>query len=195
MKFYAAQGFDDFILCLGFKGNKIRDYFQQCPEPGWSIKFLNTGVHSSKSERLMKAKPFLKGDFFLAYADDLSDIDLKALLKFHKKKGKVLTTTGLQEVSPFGIIDVNRKGEVIRFREKPILEHLVNIGFMAVSEKIFDYLSFGDLEHEVFQELVKRRQLAVFNHSGSWINMNTLRQNMELNELWDEGKAFWKVWK
>ena len=195
MKIYASQGFNEFVLCLGYNGEKIKAYFGENNSEKWSIEFVDTGLESSKSERIQKIKNFVDGkNFFLAYGDDLCNIDLKKLLGLHEKSKRVATITAVRVESPFGLVESNEKGEVVRFKEKPKLNHWMNGGYMVFNKKIFGYLGEGELEKEVFEKLVKEKQLMAFRHEGEWKTMNTLKDNIELNELWEKNKAFWKVW-
>lgn len=195
MKIYSSSGFNEFVLCLGYKGEKIREYFENNNHENWKIEFVETGLEASKSQRLAKVKGMVGKSFFLAYGDDLADIDVKKLLKFHQDSQKIATVSAVRLESPFGIMDISEIGLVESFQEKPILEHWINGGFMVFSDKIFDYLDFGELEQEVFKKLVKEKQLNAFRHFGKWKSMNTVKDNMELNELWKNKKAFWKAWK
>ena len=195
MKIYASQGFNEFVLCLGYNGEKIKAYFGENNSEKWNIEFVDTGLESSKSERIRKIKNFVDGkNFFLAYGDDLCNIDLKKLLGLHEKSKRVATITAVRVESPFGLVESNEKGEVVRFKEKPKLNHWMNGGYMVFNKKIFGYLGEGELEKEVFEKLVKEKQLMAFRHEGEWKTMNTLKDNIELNELWENNKAFWKVW-
>ncbi len=133
-------------------------------------------------------------DFFLVYGDDLADVDLKKLKKFHEDGKKIVTITAVKVLSPFGILQTNSKNEITSFKEKPVLDYWMNGGFMVLSKKIFDFLDEGELEKEVFEKLVEKNQIQAFKHPGNWKTMNTLKDNQELNELWEQKKAFWKKW-
>ena len=195
MKIYSTQGFTDFILCLGYKGEEIRKYFQKNNSENWDIEFVETGLDTSKSRRIQKIRHLVgKENFFLAYGDDLSNIDLKKLFELHEKNKKIATITAVKIESPFGVLETNERNEIVRFREKPVLNYWMNGGFMALSQKIFGYLKFGELEKEVFEKLVEKSQIQAFKHKGEWKTMNTLKDNQELNELWEKGMAFWKIW-
>jgi|SRR3989344_2290011 len=196
MKIYASQGFNEFVLCLGYKGEKIREYFESNNGENWKIDFVDTGENTLKSERVKKVQEFVKEEnFFLAYGDDLADVDLKKLLQMHEKNRVTATVTAVKIVSPFGILETNAKDEIIDFKEKPTLDVWMNGGFMALNSRIFAMLSIGELEEEVFRKLVKEKKIQAYKHKGSWKTMNTLKDNIELNELWRSGKAFWKIWK
>ncbi len=195
MKIYSHYGFNEFVLCLGYKGKLIKEYFAKHNNEAWEINFVETGENSSKSQRLAKIGKFVKGPFFLAYGDDVADIDLKELLKFHQKNNKIGTITAVRPQSPFGVMNLSKDGAIESFEEKPVLDQWINGGFMVLEEKIFDFLKLGELEEEVFKKLVKEKQLNAFRHYGKWKAMNTLKDNIELNELWQEKKSFWKAWK
>ena len=191
MKFYASFGHKDFILCLGYKGEKIQEYFKNIKE--FDIKFANTGENSNKAERLMKVKDDIKGDTFLvSYGDDLSDINIKEIINFHNKKNKIVTLTAVPLTSQFGVIELNESDEVINFKEKPKLDYLINGGFYVMRKKIYDFIKPGnELEKDTFEELAKQNQIAAFKHDGFWKSMTTLKDVIELNELYDKGNAPW----
>ena len=191
MSLYSYFGHKDFILCVGYKGEKIRDYFKNNKE--WNIEVVDAGEEANKAERLEKAKDKIRGNtFLLSYGDDLCDVDINKVIEFHKKNGKIVTLTAVHLVSPFGIIELNPKNEVTSFREKPKLSHLMSGGFYVVEKKMFDYIKPGyDLEKETFEELAKQRQIAAFKHDGFWKSMNTLKDVVELNELYKKGITPW----
>ena len=191
MHLYAKAGHKDFILCLGYKGEKIREYFKDNKD--WNIDFVDTGENSNKAERLMKVRDKIKDDnFLLSYVDDLSDVDINKVIECHKEKNKIVTLTAVWIVSPFGILGINNNHEVTEFKEKPKLPNLMNGGFYVMKKEIFDYIKPGlDLEKETFEDLAKKRQIVYFEHNGFWKSMNTLKDVVELNELYKEGKAPW----
>jgi len=128
MSMYARAGHKEFILCLGYKGEKIEEYFKNSKD--WSIEFVHSGENVNKAQRLVKAKDKIKDDtFLLSYGDDLSDVNINDVIDFHKKANKVVTLVAVPLISPFGIIKVNKKHEVVEFKEKPKLDHLMNGGF------------------------------------------------------------------
>ena len=196
MKYYSQHGFNDFVLCLGYKGEKIREYFNENKE-NWNINFVDTGLDSNKAERIKKIKKFIKEDnFFVAYGDDLSDVGINKLLKFHKEKNKIVTLTTINPISQFGILEFNENDEIINFKEKPKLNHWINGGFFVFNKKIFDYLKEKwDLEKETFGQLAKERQICAFKHNGFWKCMNTFKDTLELNEIWKNKKAPWRIWE
>lgn len=193
MEFYASFGHTDFILCLGYKGELIEEYFKDNKE--WNIEFVHTGEDANKAERLAKVKDKITdSNFLLAYGDDLSDVDINKVIELHKKKNKIVTLTAVQLVSPFGILETDyREQEVTEFKEKPRLKTLMNGGFYVMNKKIFDYIKRGyDLEKETFKDLAKERQIIYFEHDGFWKSMNTLKDAVELNEMCRKGDTPWK---
>jgi len=192
MDIYARFGHKDFILCLGYKGEKIREYFKNTE---WNIDFVDTGEDSNKAERLMKIKSRIQEDnFLLSYGDDLSDVDINKVIELHKEKNKIITLTAVQLQSPFGILGVDYREKVVsEFKEKPTLKQLMNGGFYVVNKKIFDFIKPNhDLEKETFDNLAKERQIVYFEHNGFWKSMNTLKDVIELNEDYKEGRGLWK---
>ncbi len=195
MKIYAQQGYKRFILCLGYKGNQIRRYFKKHNRDDWQVTCVNTGLAALKSQRIKKIKSLIKEEnFFLAYGDDIADIDLKRLFAFHLKTGATATITTVKMFSIFGVVEIGKNGMVAGFKEKPYLNKWMNGGFMAMNRKVFNYLNAGELETGVFKKLVAANGLAAYKHSGQWKTMNTLKDNIELNAIWEKGDAFWKKW-
>ena len=191
MDFYASYGHRDFILCLGYKAEKIREYFKGRAE--WNVQLVDTGADSNKAERLLKVKDRIKSDtFLLSYGDDLSDVNLEELEKFHRKNGKIVTLTAVPLLSPFGIVEINKNNEVSSFREKPKLSQFMNGGFYVMSKKIFEFIKPGyDLEKEAFEELAREKQIAAYRYEGFWKSMNTLKDVIELNELYKREETPW----
>jgi glucose-1-phosphate cytidylyltransferase len=221
MKIYAHYGYHDFVLALGYKGEMIKNYFchyelmhndvtielgkteeicihQSHEEAGWRITLANTGVNAFKGARLKKIQKYIKTDtFMVTYGDGVADIDLHALLAFHKSHGKLATITGINPASRFGELKVN--GDRIEsFSEKPEKgEGLVNGGYFVFEKKIFDYLvedNSCDLEIGALERIANEGQLMVYRHQGFWACMDTLRDMDYLNKLWDSNKASWKIW-
>jgi glucose-1-phosphate cytidylyltransferase len=192
LQYYKSFGHKDFIFCLGYKGGKIKDYFKDEKEA--NIEFIDTGIESNKAERILKIKDLIKeDDFFVAYGDDLSDVNINELEKFHKKKGKIATLTAVNLISPFGILEFDENNQVTAFKEKPKLDNFMNGGFYVFNKKIFDYIKPGyDLEREVFEDLAKVKEIAAYTHNGFWKSMNTLKDVIELNEMHNKGKTPWK---
>ena len=191
VQMYKSYGHKDFIFCLGYKGEKIKEYFQN--EKDVKIQFIDTGIDANKAERIQKIEHLIKDDnFFVTYGDDLSDVNINKLNEFHKKNKKVVTLTAVNLESQFGILELNKKSEVIGFKEKPKLEYFMNGGFYIFNKKIFNYMKKGyDLERDVLKEAAKSRQIAAFKHKGFWKSMNTLKDVIELNEMYNKGKMKW----
>lgn len=221
MKSYACQGFADFVLALGYKGETIKNYFchyelmnndvtielgkpdklcvhQRHGEAGWRITLADTGEKSLKGARLKLVEHYIDSDlFFVTYGDGLADIDLKALLTFHKAHGKIATLTGVSPASQFGQLQVSGD-RVHTFHEKPRLgDGIINGGFFVFDRRLFDHLGSEwdcDLEYGVLERLAGQGELMVYRHGGFWACMDTLRDVEYLNRLWDSGQAAWKIW-
>jgi glucose-1-phosphate cytidylyltransferase len=196
MKIYAHYGFREFILCLGYKGHKIREYLSKVKD--WRIHFVETGPDTNTGSRIKKIEAHIKEEmFFATYGDALSNVNINDLLKFHKAHGKTATLTAIRPYSPFGIIGIDaHSNTVTHFEEKPILDHWINGGFFVFSKKIFDYIEENDmLEKDTFNRVVKDKNLAAYKHNGFWECMDTYKDNLRLNQLWNTQKAPWAIWK
>ncbi|MCP2606330.1 sugar phosphate nucleotidyltransferase [Candidatus Aminicenantes bacterium AC-335-A11] len=203
MKIYAHYGFNSFILCLGFKGDKIKEYFEnrgnRHPEfnpSEFEIEFVDTGLNTETGGRVKLIEKYIKEEnFFLTYADGLADINLNDLYNFHLKNNKILTMTCVRAKSQFGICEINDKNEVVNFEQKPLLKDWVNGGFFVCNRKIFDYLDVNDiLEEKPFQKLIEDKQICAYKFTGFWACMDTYKDAIMLNEAWNQGKAKWKIW-
>lgn len=219
MKHYGHHGHREFILCLGYKGHQIKEFFMNFDwmaadftlhlkrredrvvshthEPeDWSITFAETGQATPTGGRVFRIRKYVKGDdFCLTYGDGLSNIDLKALLAFHKKRGKIATLTAIHPTSPFGVIESD-DGLARSFKEKPRLDGLVNGGFFVFKKKIFEYLDEDSvLEEGPLRALAAEGQLAVYEHKDFWMCMDTFKDVERLNRMWAEGTKPWVVWK
>ena len=201
MKTYAHHGFKEFVLCLGYKGEMIKKYFdEKVNKEDWSVTAVDTGERVEKGARLKRIQKYIDGDtFMVTYGDGVANIDIKALLAFHRKHGKLATVTGVRPRSAFGEIRFEKNGTVTKFIEKPQFSaETINGGFFVLSAKIFDYLSDEDscdFEKGPLEKLVADGQLMVRVHEGGWACMDTYRDTLYLNELWDKDQAFWKVWE
>ncbi len=223
MKIYSTYGFENFILCLGYKGEMIKNYFYDyeilnsdftvelgghkrieiCSnhhkEQGWQVTLADTGEKSLKGSRIKKIEKYVEGDLFmLAYGDGVADINLNELLSFHKRHGRIGTVTGVRPPSRFGELMV-KNNQIISFVEKPqVSEGLINGGFFVFNRKLFDYLSEEDncdFELGPLEQLAKDGELMVYQHKGEWACMDTYRDMKYLDKLWESGKAFWKIWR
>lgn len=221
MKIFAHFGYNDFILCLGYKGEMIKDYFyhyeilnndftielgkskeirihQIHHENGWKITLADTGEKSLKGARLKKIEKYIDSDtFMVTYGDGVANIDINALLEFHHYHGKLATVTGVNPAARFGELKI--VGERVEsFCEKPESnKDYINGGFFVFNKKLFDYLSVDDacdLEYGPLEEIAKEGQLMVYKHPGLWACMDTIRDTEYLNKLWNENRAFWKIW-
>jgi len=221
MKIYEAQGFNDFILCLGFKGDAIKEYFlfrggalegdlrldMEAPvserlqkigedfRERFKITFVDTGLDTPTGGRIKRASRYLDGGtFMVTYGDGVADIDLKALLAFHKKQGTIGTVTVVTPTSQFGEVIIGEGEKVTEFREKPISDKWVNGGFFVFESTFISYLGEDDvLERGPLERLAAEGQLSAFRHTGFWQCMDTFKDAALLNDLW-AGAAPWKIW-
>lgn len=221
MKLYAYYGFKDFILCLGYKGEMIKEYFlnyeamsddftvhlgRRIPvefhsdhlEKDWNITLVDTGMQAQTGARIKRIEKYIDSDtFMVTYGDGVGNINIKELLKHHKACGKIGTITGVHPSSRFGVLVTEGK-DVVEFSEKPqVREGFINGGFFVFHKKFFGYLKEGDncyLERAPLEKLAKANQLAFFRHEGFWQCMDTQRELDILNDLWKREKAPWKVW-
>lgn len=220
MKNFSMQGFNEFVVCLGYKGDVIKDYFLNyesrasditlslgsktvrslhsvSDESDWKITLANTGLLTPTGGRISKVNQYISGDKFLCtYGDGLANVDIKELLKFHESHGKIATLTSVQPTNRFGAVAFDKSGLVTNFFEKPKSESWINGGFFVFDVRIFDYLNEDStLEREPLEQLVKEEQLMVFKHHQFWQPMDTYRETIELNKMWDDGNAPWKNWE
>jgi glucose-1-phosphate cytidylyltransferase len=198
MRGYAAQGFDDFVLCLGHRGDEIRRYFEAA-RPGdaaWRLTFAETGEDTNTGGRVKRVQHLIgEAPFMLTYGDGLADIDLRGLAAFHAAHGRTGTVTVVRPASPFGIVDLGPDGLVARFREKPPMQDWVNGGFFVFQPAFFDLLADDDvLESGPLQRLAEEGGLVAFRHTGFWRCMDTYKDTLQLNACWASGRAPWKVW-
>jgi len=204
MKIYEAQGFNDFVLCLGFKGAAIKEYFMEAPvaqkigkdlRDRFLITFADTGQDTPTGGRIKRASRYLDGGtFMVTYGDGVADIDVKALLAFHKKQGTIGTVTVVKPPSQFGEVVIGHGERVTEFREKPISDKWVNGGFFVFEPAFLSYLEEADvLERAPLERLAAEGQLSAFRHTGFWQCMDTFKDATLLNDLW-AGGAPWKIW-
>ncbi len=223
MKYYASFGHKDFVLCLGYKGEQIKDYFRNYPwninditislkakseaifhgqhdEEDWTITLANTGEHSMTGDRVRAVRKYVKNEehFMLTYGDGVANIDLDALIESHRKKSVICTLTGVHPPGRFGELDIESNGYIQSFEEKPQTHtDYINGGFMVCRNDFFDYLPETNgliLEREPMEHLAREKKLAVYQHNGFWQPMDTFREFRNLNDLWDQGTAPWKRW-
>jgi glucose-1-phosphate cytidylyltransferase len=218
MKHLSAHGIDRFVICVGYKGDIIRDYFlnyrarnndftvqlgshndltfhSDHQESDWTVTIAETGALTNTGGRVLEIQRYVKGEKFLCtYGDGLSDIDINNLKAFQENTGKIATVTAVRPLSRFGVMDLDSNDNVISFREKPQAEGWINGGFFIFKPQIFDYLSPDIvLENKPLQKLASEKQLAAFRHEGFWQPMDTFRESKMLNELWDSGKPPWRI--
>ena len=221
LKIYSHYGVNDFIICCGYKGYVIKEYFanyslhmsditfdlgsnetkihQRYAEP-WRVTLVNTGETTMTGGRLKRIKDYVKNDdaFCLTYGDGLCDINLTALMEFHKRHKLAATLTAISPPNRFGIIEKNDDDEVLTFVEKPNQSaNLINGGFFVLSPDVIDLINGDDTiwEKEPLQMLAESNQLKAFHHKGFWMPMDTLRDKNHLEDLWNSGEAPWKVWE
>jgi len=197
MKIYAHHGFNEFVLCLGYRGEMIREYFEKNNSENWDMIFADTGLETNTGGRIKRIEKYIETENFLAtYGDGVSSVDLRALFSFHLGHRRIATITCVHPYSKYGEVSLNAEGLVTQFVEKPVLKDYINGGFHAYKREFFDYLGENDvLEHEPFAKLVRERQMMGFMHDGFWHAMDTWRDREDLNALWAKGNAPWKVWK
>lgn len=219
MKIYASHGFKDFVICTGYKGEQIKDYFynyasrnidftaqlgHQSPprflashdELDWTVTVADTGQHTPTGGRLNKVRKYLDDQPFLAtYGDSIANVDIASLLKKHNELGKIATVTTAMPRSRFGVVKTDTEGNVLGFVEKPVLGEFVNIGYFVFESAVFDFLTDESvLEAGPLDGIASEGGLAAFRHSGFWQPMDTYRELKVLNELWDSGSPPWKNW-
>jgi glucose-1-phosphate cytidylyltransferase len=221
MKIYSHYGFNDFVLCLGYKGHMIKEYFlnyrlmssdftlsldaadhpqfhSASPQENWTITFADTGLQANTGARVKRVERYIKEDhFLLTYGDGVADIDIGKLCEFHLRHGKVGTVTGVRPFSRYA--ELSLSGPLVKeFNEKPPLQDgVVSGGFFVLHRRFFDYLSADDkcvLEREPLERLAKEGQLVGYAHFGFWHCMDTYRDFLTLNDYWEKG-APWKVWE
>ncbi len=175
--------------------NKIREYFEG--DTGWNITFADTGLDTNTGDRIKRIEKYINDEVFLVtYADGLSDININDLLEYHKRQNRIATVTVVKPRSPFGMVNLDSDNLITNFAEKPILDLWINGGFFVFRRDVFRYIEEGDtLEKEVFDRLVKDRQVGAYQHNGFWKCMDTYKDNLELNEMWRLDKAQWAIWK
>ena len=196
MKIYSTYKIDDFVICLGYKGEKIKEYFDQFDSKLWNIKLIDTGADTMTGGRLKRIQDEIDSTFCVTYGDGLSDINLNDLILFHKEKRSLATLTAIHPPERFGVL--NLSGDyVTEFHEKHAGESSwINGGFFVFEPEIFDYLQDDStvLERMPLETLAKEQKLTAFKHDGFWHPMDTLRDKKHLEDLWTSEKAPWKIW-
>jgi glucose-1-phosphate cytidylyltransferase len=219
MKHYSFYGFNEFVILLGYKGYYIKEYFanyflhqsdvtfdmstgkmqvhNNSSEP-WKVTLLDTGLDSMTGERIKRAQEFIGEEtFMLTYGDGISDLNIKDLVKFHNSHNSVMTITSAQPEGRFGSLELDGS-KVLNFEEKPKGDGgWINAGFFVCDSKVFDYIELGKntiFEKEPLINLTKDNQVCAFRHEGFWKPMDTLRDKLSLQKLWETNNAPWKVW-
>ena len=218
MKIYSSYGFNDFVICCGYKGYMIKEYFSNYglhtsdttinlknktikvhkkTTEKWKITLIDTGANSFTGGRILRIKDYVGENFCLTYGDGLANVNIKELLKFHKLKKKIATVTVVRPTARFGKVVVDNNMNVKKFLEKSSTANdWVNGGFFVLNKKVFKYLK-NDMtifEKDPLERLTKEKQLSAFKHNGFWQPMDTLREKEYLDELWYSNKAPWKTW-
>lgn len=219
LKIYSFYGFNDFVICLGYKGYMIKEYFsnyfmhmsditfdmennqmeihQKYVEP-WRITLIDTGQETMTGGRIKRIRDYVDDQtFLLTYGDGIADVDVSALLEYHQKNRRLATLTAVQPPGRFGLANINANNEVISFVEKPVGDgNWINGGFFVLEPQIFDYID-GDQtiwEREPLESLAAQNQLMAYKHYGFWRPMDTLRDKNLLESLWNSNEAPWKIW-
>jgi len=197
MKIYNHYGYNNFVLALGYKGNHIKNYFSNDNEnkKNFNITFGETGLETPHGERVLKLKDCIKDDtFMVTYGDGVGDIDIQKLVNFHKSHGKIATITGVHPISRWGLVNADNNNLVTEFAQKPMLFDYVNGGFMVLNKEFFNYLKEGDMIEDALARLVPEKQVALYKHEGFWYGMDTYKDFLILNELWEKDPK-WKLWE
>jgi glucose-1-phosphate cytidylyltransferase len=220
MKIYSHYGFNDFVLCLGYRGYYVKEYFSNYflhqsditydfkhqdqkiihnhqAEP-WTVTLVDTGPETQTGGRVKRIKPYVNNEpFLLTYGDGVANINIRELVEFHAANGKVATLTTVLPLGRWGVLDLDENSLVTGFREKPKEDgSWINAGFFVMQPEIFKYIE-GDhmsLEGVPMQRLAQEKQLIAFRHTKFWHPMDTLRDKVNLDNLWKSGNAPWKVW-
>lgn len=219
MKIYAHYGHTDFVICLGYKGDVIRDYFvnyenrnrdftvtlgsnqieihNDHDEKGWNVTLAETGGTTQTAGRIGRIAKYVgQSTFLMTYGDGVADVDIDKLLAFHRRHGKLATVTAVRPSSRFGELSI-KDGTVTAFREKPqVTEGWVNGGFLVFEPGVLDVITRDEdtLEDLILGQLAKRQQLAVYQHEGFWQCMDNMREMLLLNDMWAKGRAPWRIW-
>ena len=220
MKIYSHYGFNDFIICLGYKQYIVKEFFagyymhtsdvtfdlknnemtvQKNTSEPWRVTLVDTGLNTMTGGRIKRVQEYIGNEpFMLTYGDGVADIDIDKLLKFHKSHGKIGTLTAINIDQRFGVLDIAENGNISAFREKKASDKsVINGGFMVMNPEIFDYIDGDDtvFEKDPLENIAKQGQLMAYSHNGFWQCMDTQRDKQLLEKLWESGNAPWKLWK
>ncbi|MCB8966438.1 MAG: sugar phosphate nucleotidyltransferase [Chloroflexota bacterium] len=224
MRIFAAHGSNRFILTLGYGADQIRRYFLeyeamnrdvtlQLGQSGngqpniayhgvpahspWEVSLVDTGLHTEKASRIARVAQYIQADrFFVAYGDDVSDVNLTKLVQFHREHGKLATITAVQVNLQYGVVEADEAGLVNGFVERPLLPYWINGGFMLFERPVLEMMADGDnvnLETDILPQLAAQQQLMIYRHDGFWQSMNTMKDTMLLEKIWQQNPP-WKVW-
>ncbi len=221
MKTYSHYGYNDFIICLGYKGYAIKEWFanyflhnsditidvqnnsvevhDSAAEP-WKVTLVETGLNTQTGGRIKRIQKYVGNEpFMLTYGDGVADIKIDDLVDYHERSNKTLTVTAYRPKGKFGSLNMDTEGNVQSFTEKPAGDGMwINAGFFVCEPEVFEYLTDGDdeiFERKPLEKLAQDAKMGAFKHYGFWQPMDTLRDNTELNALWNSEKAEWKIWK
>lgn len=220
MKTYSLHGINEFVICCGYKAYVIKEWFanyfmhnsdvtvdlanntievHECKAEPWKVTLVDTGLHTMTGGRIKRIQKYIGDEpFLLTYGDGVSDIDITASIEEHKKNGKALTVTAYKPNGKFGALEIDEVGSVNAFTEKPAGDGMwINAGYFICEPEVFSYIIDGDstiFEKAPLENLAKDGKMHSYKHTGFWKPMDTLRDNTELNAMWDSGKAPWKKW-
>ncbi len=220
MKIYASHGINEFVVCLGYKGYVIKEWFanyflhtsdvtfdlgnnsmeiHNSFAENWKVTLVETGLHTMTGGRIKKIQKYIgNNDFLLTYGDGVADIDISKTIQVHKESKKAITVTAYKPQGKFGSLEIDNQGNVSSFTEKPAGDGMwINAGFFVCSPKVFDYIPQGDevvFEKLPLESLAQKGEMNSYKHTGFWKPMDILRDNKELNDMWDAGTAPWKNW-
>ena len=219
MKLYSYYGFNDFILCVGYKGDMIKRYFMEMcwlnndftittgtgnkieyhsqNDDKWKVTLVDTGLEEQTGSRIKQIEKYIDTEsFMLTYGDGLSDVNILDLQKHHIQSGKIATLTGVNPTSPFGVFKT-QNGIVTAFKEKPILEDSINGGYMVLNKCVFDYIPDTNcaFEQEPLHKLAQDAQISIYKHDGFWTAIDTYKDVERVNNLFYAGEAPWKLWE
>lgn len=222
MKTYAYAGFNEFILALGYKADYIKDFFLNQKAftsdftlstknhstqfhldsreeiDDFKITFVDTGLETNPGERILRCRKYIPEKdkhFMVTYGDGVTDLDMRDLVRFHKKQDSIGTITGIHPRSKYGRVKINRHNLVDAFQEKPSLTDWVNGGYMIFDKRFFEYVKSGEMEHIALKRLARIKELSLYKHDGFWFSVDTNKELEDLNQMWESGDAPWKIWK
>lgn len=221
MKTYSHYGIKEFIVCCGYKGYVIKEWFanyflhtsdvtfdlknnsmtvHNCNAEDWKVTLVDTGLATMTGGRIKRIQKYVGNEtFLLTYGDGVTDLNIADTIKYHQETGKILTVTAYKPQGKFGALNLDEVGNVTSFTEKPAGDgSWINAGYFVCEPKVFDYITEGDstiFEKAPLENIAKDGGMNSFKHEGFWKPMDILRDNKELNEMWDSGKAPWKVWE